>query len=170
MSEIYKKSFSEHREHFEEYLCLRMKELVILRDEAVKDSALRSYEEKYILNGMKSRTTEEEEYIPIEYTYLENLETIENIYRVMKYKATLFYRYENSVRFSDKRYKKEKEEILSAVKYNPYGSYESIVETDPSLDIETELEHMIEIGELKSIQLKKKTRYGYRKWLVTTEV
>ena len=40
----------------DKYLCLKMKDLVALRQQAINDKYIYQYEQKYVLDGMKNAT------------------------------------------------------------------------------------------------------------------
>lgn len=79
----------------DEYLCLRMKDLAALRQQAINDKYIYQYEQKYVLDGMKNATEELEQIDPIpEYIYMQRLAKIARICKVMEYKTICFYLHE----------------------------------------------------------------------------
>ncbi len=146
--------------YIDKYLCLRMKDLVALRQRAIDDKYIYKYEQKYVLDGMKNANEELAQIDPTpECIYMQRLENIASICKVMEYKTICFYRHENKM--VDYNWQQIKEIIKREIAYNPYISYREIVNKDLSLDIETELEHLIESEQLI---IRENSKNGRLKW------
>lgn len=131
----------------DKYLCLKMKDLVALRQQAINDKYIYQYEKKYVLDGMKNATEELEQIDPTpECKYMQRLAKIASICKVMEYKTICFYLHENKM--EDYGGQQIKEIIKKEIAYNPYIGYREIVNKDLSLDIEIELEYLIETEQL----------------------
>ena len=131
----------------EEYLSLRMKELVPLRQHIIEEPYMYEFERKFVLDGMKLTGDEMEQvYRSADSIYRHQLSRIASICKVMEYKTICFYRHENGICRVNR--KPAKEIIKREISYNPYIGYKELVDKDLSLDIETELEYLIESEQL----------------------
>ena len=116
--------------YIERFLCLKMKELVLLRQEIIDNSFMQEIEKK----------------ISIDFIYREWLGEIAGICKVMDYKMICCSRYASEM--NRVNWKPVKEIIKKEIAHNPYLGYKELVTKDLSLDIEIELEYLIESEQL----------------------
>lgn len=145
---------------------MTVNELIAYRDELFCSDAIRSYEKKYMIGGIKqSEDFELQEGYPLpSYRYMGVLGKIQCICQVIIYKRScmnLWFYFFKTNRIDENGIVKI---IKEKIKFNPYVSYIELLQLDPSLDIEIVLEYLIDTKKLINITLDKKTKYGNHKW------
>ena len=111
--------------YIERFLCLKMKELVLLRQEIIDNSFMQEIEKEISLDVMKY---------------------VDHVDKVMDYKMICCSRYASEM--NRVNWKPVKEIIKKEIAHNPYLGYKELVTKDLSLDIEIELEYLIESEQL----------------------
>ena len=141
--------------------CLRkrMSELVELRNHLILDSYISEYESKYVIPNMQTSNHEGVyDYPSADYVYGCQLREAMTILKVMDYKSCCFARYLNRLKEDEVKAPAINSKVREHIKRNPSSTYEEIVKLDESLDIATEIEHMIEVREIVSEPKDKKTK------------
>lgn len=158
--ENYKKS------EIEALLYMRIDDLISYRDELLANEHFRKYEKDYMLGGMKDSDDfgMMEAHLEPSFWYISILRKIECICHVISYKRSCIYEW-----FYLKRTNKINDDIIvqkikKEIKLNPYVSYQSLIQLDTSMPIDSVLEHLIDTKKLVSINLKKETKHGRYKW------
>lgn len=156
----YKKS------EIENLLYMRVDELIDYRDELLSDEHFRKYEEDYMLDGMKDSDDfgMMEVYPEPSFWYISILSKIECICHVISYKRSCIYKW-----FYSKRANKINEDVIiqrikEKIKFNPYVSYEQLIQLDTSTSINSVLEYLIDTKQLGVVKLDKENKYGEHKW------
>ena len=136
--------------YIERFLCLKMKELVLLRQEIIDNSFMQEIEKEISLDVMKYVDHVDNELEQgcrsIDFIYREWLGEIAGICKVMDYKMICCSRYASEM--NRVNWKPVKEIIKKEIAHNPYLGYKELVTKDLSLDIEIELEYLIESEQL----------------------
>ncbi len=145
---------------------MRVDDLISYRDELLTNEHFQKFEKDYMLGGMKDSDDFGMMVVNQEpsFWYISILRKIECICHVISYKRSCIYKW-----FYLKRTNKINEDIIvqrieEGIKLNPYVSYESLVQLDTSMPIDSVLEHLIDTKKLIGINLKKPTKYGKHKW------
>ena len=139
--------------------CLRkrMSELVELRNHLILDSYISEYESKYVIPNMQTSNPEGVyDYPSADYVYGCQLREAMTLLKVMYYKSCCFARYLNRLKEDEVMAPAINTKIREHIKHNPSATYEEIIKLDESLDIATEIERMIEVGEIVSKPKDKK--------------
>lgn len=161
------------------FLHKRMSDLVAIRNHLIVDSYIAEYEKNYVLPDMINSNPPYEIVDPSpDYVYSCQLEETITVLQVMDYKSCCFMRYLNRLKEDIAIAPAINKRIREYINRNPRATYDEIIKIDINLDIATELEHMIEVKEIVSEPIDKKTKsiketfvlaaYPRQKWILMT--
>ena len=84
--------------------------------------------------------------------------------KIICFKRSCIYKW-----FYSKRTNKINEDVIiqrikEKIKFNPYVSYEQLIQLDTSTSINSVLEYLIDTKQLGVVKLDKENKYGKHKW------
>ena len=146
-----------------DWLCLKVENLVRLRNEMLQQGLVYELEEEFLKVGIDNSLLvyAEERALPsYEFQYINSLNELSDIFLITSYKIVCFERYMNSAGIDDEMLFNAEILILDAIEKNPFISYKDLIYLSSDLDMETQLEHMINSEEI--IRYKKRNRYRWK--------
>ena len=156
---IYSHFFNESDKYknLEYFLTRRAEELIKIRNGLFTDSYITRFEGQFVIPKMLDSYSWTTYSLPDEeYVYSVMLEEAYTILKVIDYKRCCFNRNLHKLDSDRKLVPKINELIIESIKKNPRVSYLEIINSNRDWDIATELERMIEEGEVTSIACGKK--------------